>query len=359
MQCCKLMPCSLLVHVKLLMASLIPIRSLVGNEEGTFPTQKAIGQGEGSIELSEERRLCYVAMTRAKTHLILTWRKEVSYFAGNSFKTKDADRSRFLNVLVSKPDNKGKQQVSNMKTSASRQVKKSRTGTRMVHTEASRGDDVQSREQSWDKWQPAGQQRPAASRTTDQRSSTVNTRTIREKQFKSSPQKERRNWDNWEPSHLRNPIQQVPSIKLKTERTQQAKAITARQYGSASGNLRRDAAERSSPISANKRPYRNTANQNQSIRQQSRSANTPTQQSKVRIYTPPEIEKGDVPTDIDSTIFFPVGSSVKHKFYGRGKVHQPPISDEEFATKMLVRVQFEDEPGNLDLPMDSLMHTYE
>ncbi len=37
---------------------------LVGNEEGTFPTQKAIAEGEKSIELSEERRLCYVAMTR-------------------------------------------------------------------------------------------------------------------------------------------------------------------------------------------------------------------------------------------------------------------------------------------------------
>ena len=42
---------------------------LVGNEEGTFPTQRSIAEGEGSIELSEERRLCYVAMTRAKVCL--------------------------------------------------------------------------------------------------------------------------------------------------------------------------------------------------------------------------------------------------------------------------------------------------
>ena len=88
--------------ISYLVRFLLSLCSLVGNEEGTFPTQKAIGEGEGSIELSEERRLCYVAMTRAKTHLVLTWRREVSYFAGNSIKTKDADRSRFLNILVSK-----------------------------------------------------------------------------------------------------------------------------------------------------------------------------------------------------------------------------------------------------------------
>lgn len=73
---------------------------LVGNEDGTIPTQKAIGQvgrlkilfcflrpnisnyyimqGEDSVELAEERRLCYVAMTRARTHLVMTWRREVS-----------------------------------------------------------------------------------------------------------------------------------------------------------------------------------------------------------------------------------------------------------------------------------------
>ena len=82
--------------------------SLVGNEDGTLPTQKAIGEGEGSIELAEERRLCYVAMTRAKTHLVLTWRKEVSYFAGAAFRTKDAIRSRFLDVLMSKKGDKSK-----------------------------------------------------------------------------------------------------------------------------------------------------------------------------------------------------------------------------------------------------------
>ena len=79
---------------------------LVGNEESTFPTQRAIMEGEGSIELNEERRLCYVAMTRAKTHLIMTWRKEVTTFFGQGFKVNKAERSRFLDALMSKKKGK-------------------------------------------------------------------------------------------------------------------------------------------------------------------------------------------------------------------------------------------------------------
>ena len=36
---------------------------MVGNEDGTFPTQRAIHKGEGYVALDEERRLCHVAMT--------------------------------------------------------------------------------------------------------------------------------------------------------------------------------------------------------------------------------------------------------------------------------------------------------
>lgn len=46
-----------------------PIVFLVGMEEGIFPGARAI-QGEG--DLSEERRLCYVGMTRAREQLFMT-----------------------------------------------------------------------------------------------------------------------------------------------------------------------------------------------------------------------------------------------------------------------------------------------
>eukprot|EP00547_Thalassionema_nitzschioides_P015106 CAMPEP_0194242542 /NCGR_PEP_ID=MMETSP0158-20130606/8050_1 /TAXON_ID=33649 /ORGANISM="Thalassionema nitzschioides, Strain L26-B" /LENGTH=887 /DNA_ID=CAMNT_0038977653 /DNA_START=118 /DNA_END=2781 /DNA_ORIENTATION=+ len=75
---------------------------VVGNEDGTFPTTQAINEGEGSTVLDEERRLCYVAMTRAKDQLVMTWRREVSYFEGEFFRKSERERSRFLSVLVSK-----------------------------------------------------------------------------------------------------------------------------------------------------------------------------------------------------------------------------------------------------------------
>eukprot|EP00553_Chaetoceros_curvisetus_P002932 CAMPEP_0204628592 /NCGR_PEP_ID=MMETSP0717-20131115/16196_1 /ASSEMBLY_ACC=CAM_ASM_000666 /TAXON_ID=230516 /ORGANISM="Chaetoceros curvisetus" /LENGTH=241 /DNA_ID=CAMNT_0051645257 /DNA_START=69 /DNA_END=790 /DNA_ORIENTATION=+ len=47
-------------------------------------------------------------MTRAKTHLIMTWRREVLAFFGQGFNVKKTDRSRFLDALVSKKGTKKK-----------------------------------------------------------------------------------------------------------------------------------------------------------------------------------------------------------------------------------------------------------
>jgi DNA helicase-2/ATP-dependent DNA helicase PcrA len=46
-----------------------PVVFVVGMEEGIFPGQRSIGEPE---EMEEERRLCYVALTRAKERLYLT-----------------------------------------------------------------------------------------------------------------------------------------------------------------------------------------------------------------------------------------------------------------------------------------------
>ncbi len=46
-----------------------PVVFVVGMEEGIFPGLRAIGEQE---EMEEERRLCYVALTRAKERLVLT-----------------------------------------------------------------------------------------------------------------------------------------------------------------------------------------------------------------------------------------------------------------------------------------------
>jgi DNA helicase-2/ATP-dependent DNA helicase PcrA len=107
---------------------------IVGNEDGTFPTSQAIQEGEGSVALDEERRLCYVAMTRARNYLILTWRKEVSFFQGEDFRTVERDRSRFLEVLVSKKQKDGGSKSSEMVHETSRVHETSGSGSKAFST---------------------------------------------------------------------------------------------------------------------------------------------------------------------------------------------------------------------------------
>ena len=58
-----------------------PVVFLVGMEEGIFPGYKSIGEPK---ELEEERRLCYVGITRAKQHLFLTCAKQRTIFGSTS-----------------------------------------------------------------------------------------------------------------------------------------------------------------------------------------------------------------------------------------------------------------------------------
>ena len=66
-----------------------PVVYVVGMEEGIFPGIRAIGEGD---EMEEERRLCYVAFTRAKKKLVLTHARQRMLFGRTT-----ANRvSRFL-----------------------------------------------------------------------------------------------------------------------------------------------------------------------------------------------------------------------------------------------------------------------
>ena len=69
-----------------------PVVFVVGVEEGIFPGSRSIGDDE---EMEEERRLCYVAMTRAKEKLFLTCASQRMLFGHTS-----ANRpSRFLGEI--------------------------------------------------------------------------------------------------------------------------------------------------------------------------------------------------------------------------------------------------------------------
>ena len=59
-----------------------PVVFLVGMEEGIFPGYKSIGEPK---ELEEERRLCYVGITRAKEYLHLTCAKHRTIFGSTSY----------------------------------------------------------------------------------------------------------------------------------------------------------------------------------------------------------------------------------------------------------------------------------
>ena len=69
-----------------------PCVYVVGVEEGIFPGIRAIGEAE---EMEEERRLCYVAMTRAKEKLTLTNTRQRTLYG----RTSPAMPSRFLKEI--------------------------------------------------------------------------------------------------------------------------------------------------------------------------------------------------------------------------------------------------------------------
>ena len=69
-----------------------PVVFLVGMEEGIFPGYKSIGE---QSELEEERRLCYVGITRAEKELFLTCAKQRTMFGSTSCNM----ASRFLSEI--------------------------------------------------------------------------------------------------------------------------------------------------------------------------------------------------------------------------------------------------------------------
>jgi DNA helicase-2/ATP-dependent DNA helicase PcrA len=71
-----------------------PVVFLIGMEEGLFPHSRAVFEPS---EMEEERRLCYVAITRAKNRLILTLTKARNIFGSREFNLP----SRFIGELPS------------------------------------------------------------------------------------------------------------------------------------------------------------------------------------------------------------------------------------------------------------------
>jgi len=71
-----------------------PVVFMTGMEEGVFPHARAIESGS-EAELEEERRLCYVGITRAKDRCYLTWARRRTLFGHTNMNPP----SRFLREL--------------------------------------------------------------------------------------------------------------------------------------------------------------------------------------------------------------------------------------------------------------------
>jgi DNA helicase-2/ATP-dependent DNA helicase PcrA len=68
-----------------------PIVFMIGLEEGLFPHQRSLDEGNEG----EERRLCYVGMTRAQRSLTLTYARARTIFGARSYNRS----SRFLDEV--------------------------------------------------------------------------------------------------------------------------------------------------------------------------------------------------------------------------------------------------------------------
>ncbi len=71
-----------------------PVVFVAGLEDGLFPHSRSL---ESETAMEEERRLCYVAMTRAQARLILTWARQRRRFGGGV--AEPSTPSRFLSEI--------------------------------------------------------------------------------------------------------------------------------------------------------------------------------------------------------------------------------------------------------------------
>jgi ATP-dependent exoDNAse (exonuclease V) beta subunit len=252
---------------------------VVGNEDGTFPTSQALKEGDGSVVLEEERRLCYVAMTRAKMELFMTWRREVNIFTPEGVRTVDKDRSRFLDVLVS---SKGKKS--------------------------------------------AGSGSPVTSGSESLSARTRSPPTFRGTTNVYSSQTSRRQTDTGQ-DRYRSPASQ-PRRSPETAANVSPKRPSARHEGTASVYAKRSPSPLDQPRSSEPaRPSRST-----------RESRTDTRPSAQR--APPskrQTKPAPARQTMDSTWFFPIGSEVMHDNHGRGIVLPPPQPKDQGELPVLVK----------------------
>lgn len=273
---------------------------VVGNEEGTFPTSQALMEGEGSVVLEEERRLCYVAMTRAKTELFLTWRKEVPIFTTAGIRTVKKERSRFLDVLVAKQGTSGATESTDAQP-VKRGKKNAKQSTRGTNAVYSRASSLQHQKSS---------PRNGAQRTTSDFAAHHNDPGTHKNSFSC--------YDDPNSRYERR-------SSLKKDRLESPGTNRPKPTGTQTVYARRN------PTSFLETPGSHSSQS--SVPPKRHPANSSPNKQNVPSSSPTN-------ANMDSTWFFPVGSKVKHDRFGEGIVLPPPVP--KMKGDMPVLVQFPD-----------------
>jgi hypothetical protein len=267
-------------------------------------------------------------MTRAKTYLIMTWRKEVMSFYGQGFNIKQAEKSRFLHDLIASKE-KNRDDSSKLSTvSKSGKDPSRRTLPGKNYPQRQNGN----KSKSWDTCSPNNAtddnneyDRSAVKNMLKKR---VESRQEAEKWAKIYAKKKK---------HSSVPKGRSPSVSRDGTMTATSRRTTFRTPPPSPPSPRAGSTARGIRTLGERSTLRPTTNTNL------RKGN-----DKRPITTNSNVQSGDFTPapNFDSTTFFPIGTNVKHLVHGRGTVVKPPPGH----NLENVNVQF-DSGVKLDFPL--------
>lgn len=258
-------------------------------------------------------------MTRAKTELVMTWRREVPIFTSDGIKTVKKNRSRFLDALIenknTEPKNKAQQSFVNMSPSYTSSV------TRVQKSKPMESKTSPSYHSS------AYDKRMLTERPTNKFEGTsqvyLNAKSLSNK-FDGTSQvySNGESMSNKSPPYMNVP--RSPSIGARSsgivKKTGNAANIYSTNRSTSQGiSARFDSTARSKVVEQEK------------AKNSIKDSTTLSPMKK-------KINADQAPAQVDSTWFFPVGSNVLHKHYGKGVVLNPKSYEDN--KEMLVYIQF-------------------
>lgn len=339
---------------------------LIGNEDGTFPTQRSITNEDESL-LEEEKRLCYVAMTRAKTYLYMTWRKEVmmTFFdSGGGFRTMDMRRSRFLDTLIqAKEDSKMKKKKKKKKRKKTESIPSIEEdnafpfNSHQIQAQEYERGDILNHDSVSDN--NIDFRTPSSLKKKKKKKKKKKARTL--KNDNTLPQSPQGNsWEDWDPiSYQSSPTSIIPDSQSQSSIISTSFPPPSSPSPSFSPSInnrkrvdsprdsreivfshreRADVKKKPTIDSSNQRNNENSKNRHKldsrrrtndfqattrsTENRYSKKNETPTRGRTSSFRPPAEIE-------FDSTLIFPIGCKVEHRIHGIGKVVEQQAAKEK------------------------------